>query len=103
LIPNKREASKNHSGYEQFVLFTVRLERTDHGGDGRKPELTGGGLVRSLEGWSAVKSMRKEGAVLARDLICYWATSKLGITQAWLSKKFRLSQSGSESLRGKRV
>jgi len=127
--------------------------------EGRKPELTGGGLIRSLGGWSAVKSMRKEGAlqkgderilgegefvenalsqareafeekyalkargikieqvvervaeivgmpasdvwlsgkqpkrVLARDLICYWATSRLGITQAWLSKKFRMSQS----------
>jgi len=126
---------------------------------GRKPELTGGGLIRSLGGWSAVKSMRKDGAlqkgderilgegkfvenalsqsreayeekyclkakgikieqvgervaeivgmpvsdvwlsgkqpkrVLARDLICYWSTSRLGITQAWLSKKFRISQS----------
>ncbi len=26
---------------------------------GRRPELTGGGLIRSLGGWSAVKSMRR--------------------------------------------
>ena len=28
-------------------------------GDGRRPELVGGGLVRSLGGWSQVKSMRR--------------------------------------------
>jgi chromosomal replication initiation ATPase DnaA len=31
--------------------------------------------------------------VLARDLLCYWATSRLGTTQAWLSNKLGLSQS----------
>jgi len=30
-------------------------------GDGRRPELVGGGLVRSLGGWSQVKSMRSAG------------------------------------------
>jgi hypothetical protein len=125
---------------------------------GKKRELTGGGLVRSAGGWSAVKSLRKTGAlqkgderilgdgefvesvlsqakeafeekyrlmaeggdvdgiaervaeivgippseiwrpgkhpqrVLARDLLCYWATSRLGTTQAWLSTKLGLSQ-----------
>jgi putative transposase len=127
--------------------------------DGNKPELTGGGLIRSMGGWSAVKSMRKGDAlqkgderilgqggfvenvlsqakeslqekyclrikgitieqiaeraaqivgvptadvwlsgkqpqrVQVRDLICYWATDKLGITQAWLSEKYKISQS----------
>jgi len=28
---------------------------------GRRPELTGGGLIRSLGGWSAVKSIRSLG------------------------------------------
>jgi hypothetical protein len=28
---------------------------------GRRPELVGGGLVRSLGGWSAVKAMRRSG------------------------------------------
>jgi REP element-mobilizing transposase RayT len=30
-------------------------------GEGRRPELVGGGLVRSLGGWSAVKAMRRSG------------------------------------------
>ena len=34
---------------------------------GRKPELVGGGLVRSLGGWSEVKSMRKHGDRLLSD------------------------------------
>lgn len=29
--------------------------------DGRRPELVGGGLVRSLGGWTEVKKMRREG------------------------------------------
>lgn len=143
--------AKSRRRYRDFVITGLD--------EGRKPELTGGGLIRSLGGWSAVKSMRKEGAlqkgderilgegefvenalsqareayeekyclkakgikieqvgervaeivgmpasdvwlsgkqpkqVRARDLICYWATSKLGSTQACLSKKFRISQS----------
>jgi len=126
--------------------------------DGKKRELTGGGLIRSAGGWSAVKSLRKTGVlqkgderilgdgefvesvlsqareafeekyrlkaegvdveniaervaeivgipvseiwcsgkqperVLARDLLCYWATSQLSTTQAWLSQKLGLSQ-----------
>ncbi|MBU0991031.1 MAG: hypothetical protein KJ737_00940 [Proteobacteria bacterium] len=28
---------------------------------GKRPDLTGGGLIRSMGGWSAVKSMRKNG------------------------------------------
>lgn len=138
---------------------------------GRRRELTGGGLIRSVGGWSAVKSLRKIGAlqkgderilgegefvenvlsqakktfekkyqlkfngvnvqdiagqvaeiveislsdvwrpgkqpelVLARDLLCYWGTSQLGTSQAWLSKKLGLSQSAvSLSVaRGRRV
>ena len=30
-------------------------------GKGRRPELVGGGLIRSLGGWSAVKAMRRSG------------------------------------------
>jgi hypothetical protein len=29
--------------------------------EGRRPELVGGGLIRSLGGWSAVKAMRRSG------------------------------------------
>ena len=125
---------------------------------GKRRDLTGGGLIRSVGGWSAVKSLRKAGAfqkgderilgdgefvenvlsqakaaserkyrlkakginvdsiaarvgeimgidpaqiwapgkqpkvVRARSLLCYWATSELGISQVWLSKKLGLSQ-----------
>ncbi len=125
---------------------------------GKRQDLTGGGLVRSVGGWSALKSLRKSGAfqkgderilgdgefvekvlfqageaferkyrlkakgvdvgriaervsdimgmapetvwasgkqpkiVQARSLLCYWATSELGISQAWLSRKLGLSQ-----------
>ena len=31
-------------------------------GQGRRPELVGGGLVRSMGGWSVVKAMRRSGA-----------------------------------------
>ena len=34
---------------------------------GRRPDLTGGGLIRSVGGWSAVKSLRKSGAYQKGD------------------------------------
>ena len=40
-------------GYRRFVEEGVAL--------GRRPELVGGGLVRSLGGWSEVKSQRRRG------------------------------------------
>jgi len=126
--------------------------------DGKRPELTGGGLIRSVGGWAAAKALRKANAlqkgderilgdgdfvetvlseaneayerkyrlkakgfdvdtvaqkaaqvvgiepsqvwlsgknskvVQARSLLCYWATSEWGVSQAWLSKKLKLSQ-----------
>jgi len=30
--------------------------------------------------------------VQARSLLCYWATSELGVSQAWLNKRLKLSQ-----------
>ncbi len=126
--------------------------------DGKRPELTGGGLIRSVGGWAAAKALRKASAlqkgderilgdgdfveavlteaneayerkyrlkakgidvdtvaqkaaqiagiepsqiwvsgkqpkvVQARSLLCYWATSELGVSQAWLSKRLKLSQ-----------
>ena len=46
----EREAVK---AYREFVRGGVSL--------GRRPELVGGGLVRSLGGWSEVVSLRREG------------------------------------------
>ena len=126
--------------------------------NGKRPELTGGGLIRSVGGWAAAKTLRKANAlqkgderilgdgdfvedvlsaaneayerkyrlkakgidvetiaqwaaqiagiepsqvwtsgkqpkvVQARSLLCFWATSELGVTQAWLSKRLKLSQ-----------
>ncbi|UCF94718.1 MAG: transposase [Desulfobacterales bacterium] len=125
---------------------------------GKRPELTGGGLIRSVGGWAVAKALRKANArqkgderilgdgdfveavlseaneayeskyrlkargidvdtlaqrvaqitgielskiwasgkqstvVQARSLLCYWATSELGISQIWLSKRLKLSQ-----------
>jgi hypothetical protein len=126
--------------------------------DGKRPELTGGGLIRSVGGWAAAKALRRANAlqkgderilgdgdfvdavlseakeayerkyrlkakgididavanraaqiigvepsqvwttgkqpkvVQARSLLCYWATSELGVPQEWLSKQLKLSQ-----------
>ncbi len=45
--------------YEQYVREGVSL--------GRKPELVGGGLIRSLGGWSQVLSLRRKGIKVASD------------------------------------
>jgi len=43
---------------------------------GRRPELVGGGLIRSLGGWSEVRQkLRAE----ARSVFCYWAVRELGV------------------------
>lgn len=46
----KKEARKS---YKQFVKEGIAL--------GKRPELTGGGLIRSMGGWSNVKAMRNSG------------------------------------------
>jgi REP element-mobilizing transposase RayT len=35
---------------------------------------------------------KKRQIVLARSLLCYWATGELGISQAWLARRLGLSQ-----------
>lgn len=45
--------------YRQFVEKGIEL--------GRRPELVGGGLVRSLGGWSEVKTLRRERAFMKGD------------------------------------
>jgi REP element-mobilizing transposase RayT len=138
---------------------------------GRRPDLVGGGLVRSAGGWTAVKSLRKAGyflksderilgdsdfvntvlaeaneqldrkyeitakgfdlekliqvvarflslkkddvfgpskkheVVLARNLICYWGISELGLTATQVSKNLGISVSTASSAasRGRQV
>lgn len=45
--------------YSQYVAEGVR--------EGRRPDLVGGGLVRSMGGWSAVLSLRQRGMGLVSD------------------------------------
>jgi hypothetical protein len=50
---------KARKGYRGFVQKGV--------GQGKRPDLTGGGLIRSLGGWSAVKALRKSGIQFKGD------------------------------------
>jgi len=45
--------------YEQYVREGISL--------GKRPELVGGGLIRSLGGWSQVLSLRRKGIKVASD------------------------------------
>jgi putative transposase len=54
-----RIAAKARAAYEEHV--------SDGVAQGSRPELVGGGLVRSLGGWSEVKALRKLGITEASD------------------------------------
>jgi REP element-mobilizing transposase RayT len=54
-----KKASVARKRYREFVKKGVS--------QGRRPELVGGGLIRSLGGWSAVKALRKTGAYMKGD------------------------------------
>jgi putative transposase len=54
--PNRKRAVKK---YESFLAEGV--------GQGKRPELTGGGLVRSLGGWFEVVSRRRQGGRIVSD------------------------------------
>ena len=46
-------------GYREFLRKGIEL--------GRRPELTGGGLIRSLGGWDEVKAQRRQRAAMKGD------------------------------------
>jgi len=54
-----KKVSTARRRYREFVKKGVS--------HGRQPELVGGGLIRSLVGWSAVKTLRKAGAYMKGD------------------------------------
>jgi REP element-mobilizing transposase RayT len=56
-FPGKRREAVRR--YKAFVAEGVGL--------GRRPELVGGGLIRSLGGWSQVLSLRRKGLRMAAD------------------------------------
>lgn len=45
-----------------------------------------------ISGKDMLTGGKKRQIVLARSLLCYWATSELGISQAWLARRLGLSQ-----------
>jgi REP element-mobilizing transposase RayT len=54
-----RGMRESRKGYRQFMEAGVS--------QGRKPELVGGGLIRSLGGWSQVLSLRRRGGKIPSD------------------------------------
>jgi len=54
-----RRTQESRKGYKEFMEEGVS--------QGRKPELVGGGLIRSLGGWSQVLSLRRRGGKIPSD------------------------------------
>lgn len=46
----------------------------------------------SVNGAEILVGGKKRQIVLARSLLCYWATGELGISQAWLARRLGISQ-----------
>ena len=87
-------------GDDNFVESVLALAKEDLGGDIR-PQAKGVDIeiitrrvadlmvIAPDQIWAPGK---KPQTVKARSLFCYWATSELGLSQAWLSQKLGLSQ-----------
>jgi len=54
-----RRRAKARRDYREFLSKGIEL--------GRRPELTGGGLIRSLGGWDEVKAQRRQRATMKGD------------------------------------
>ncbi len=103
-----KSKTKARKGYESFVKAGLS--------QGRKKELTGGGLIRSLGGWIEAREIlrggvhimreplgmepdevyskgRQDRKVKARSLLCFWAARALGISHTELAKKLEMSLS----------
>jgi len=76
--------------YREYVQMGI--------GDGRKPELVGGGLVRSAGGWSAVKDLRKGAERIKGDERILgdgqFVESALKEARENLERKYRLQAEG---------
>ena len=53
---------QNHNGRANYLQFVK-----EGAGQGRRPELVGGGLIRSLGGWSQVLALRRKDQKVAYD------------------------------------
>ncbi|HQI73713.1 MAG: hypothetical protein QUS13_02960 [Smithella sp.] len=78
------ELSTARSEYSRFVRSGI--ER------GRRPDLTGGGLLQSHGGWTDIKALRETGDSI-KAMIGYWATEKLGTSQSRLAHLLKQTQS----------
>jgi len=85
----KNKSTARHQ-YRQFVMKGVEL--------GRRPELIGGGLIRSAGGWSMVRSLRKAGIFQKSDERILgdgnFVDSVLSNAQEVLDKRYLLSAKG---------
>jgi putative transposase len=122
------------AGYgDDMVLFRAEAEAGDSGlrgvcagrisPRGGRPELAGGGLLRSIGGWGEVKSLRRRGVEAAGDQRVPWGSEfvervlaeagdvEVGVRRGWLEelvKKVAVREGASEMAlrrgrRGRRV
>lgn len=85
-----KKVSTARRRYREFVKKGVS--------HGRRPELVGGGLIRSLGGWSAVKALRKAGAYMKGDERILgdgdFVENMLAQAEEDLERKYRLEAEG---------
>ena len=85
-----KKVSTARSRYREFVKKGVS--------HGRRPELVGGGLIRSMGGWSAVKTLRKAGAYMKGDERILgsgdFVENILAQAEEGLERKYRLEAEG---------
>jgi hypothetical protein len=81
-----RQKATARKRYREFVSQGIS--------EGRRPDLVGGGLIRSLDGWQAVKIIWGKGQRIKGDerILLYWAHRELGLSTVELSKRLKLSQ-----------
>lgn len=81
---------KAKAGYSDFVRKGVEL--------GKRPELTGGGLLRSIGGWEAVKGLRESGEYQKGDERILgdgdFVTKVLSQADEQLQMKYRMRREG---------
>ncbi len=85
-----KKVSTARRRYREFVKKGVS--------QGRRPELVGGGLIRSLGGWSAVRALRKAGAHMKGDERILgesdFVENMLALAEEDLERKYRLEAEG---------
>lgn len=85
-----RKMAVARRGYRRYVEEGVA--------HGRRPELVGGGLIRSLGGWSKIKALRREGLRFKGDERILgdsdFVMEVLALSEAQLERTYRLEAQG---------